>query len=201
MTTGSTSVSIANEALAFIGSQTVLVSLTDGQLPGNPVNILYQPTVQLMLREIDPDFARTNATLNLLVSPANIPAWTYEYEVPADMVRLRIVRPPFAGPGSEPDGFDPQPVRFMVDFDTVASVPQRVILSNQQNAIAVYTSNSPAEALWDAAFQDAVVRRLANPLAMALAGRPDFADHLLASSAQMAQTAGMVEDSGFRSFA
>jgi hypothetical protein len=86
----------------------------------------------------------------------------------------------------------------MVDFDTVATVPQRVILSNQENAIAVYTSSSPAESLWDAAFQDAVVRRLANPLAMAIAGRPDFADHLLASSAQMAQTAQGAEDSGFR---
>jgi hypothetical protein len=198
MPAGLTAVQVVNNALEQVASQTTITSLTDGTPAANAANVVYVPTVQLMLREIDPDFARTTIALGLSGAITPIAPWTYEYLYPTDMVRLRQVRPPASGPGSMTDPNDPQPIRAMVDFDTISAVITKVILTNQQNALAVYTSSSVVEAQWDGVFTDAVIRRLANPLAMALAGRPDFAEHLLMQSAQMATTAEAVDDSGFR---
>ena len=195
---GLTAVNVVNQALEQIAAQTVITSLTDGSPAAVAANTVYAPTVQLMLREIEPDFARTTVALSLSAAPSPIPPWAFEYLWPDDMVRLRQVRPPGSGLGALTDPNDPQPVRAMVDFDTIASVVTKVILTNQQSALAVYTSSSITEALWDSVFADAVVRRLANPLAMALAGRPDFAEKILMQSAQMASTAEAVDDSGFR---
>ena len=77
----------------------------------------------------------------------------------------------------------------------------KVILTNQVNALAVYTTTLIDETIWDSAFVDAVVRRLANPLAMAVSGRPDFARTILEQAAMMAQTAEMIDEGGFRRFA
>ena len=64
----------------------------------------------------------------------------------------------------------------------------------EQNAIAVYTSNIPTVDEWDTAFREAVVRRLATPLAMALAGRPDFSRELLTESEQYAQMSEIIDE-------
>jgi hypothetical protein len=194
----STPQSVVNAALEQIGSQSQITSLTDGTPSALAANVIYVPTVQLMLREIEPDFARTTVTLALSAATSPIPPWAFEYLYPAAAIRLRQVRPPGSGAGSLTDINDPQPIRAMVDFDMIASVATKVILTNQPNALAVITSSAVNEALWDAVFADAVVRRLANPLAMALAGRPDFAKEILMTSAQMASTAEALDDSGFR---
>lgn len=198
MPVGQTAVTAVNAALEQIASQKFITSLTDGSAAARAASVVYAPTVQLMLREMDPDFSRTTAALVLSAAPSPMIPWAFEYLYPADMVRLRQVRPPGSGAGSLADPNDPYPVKANVAFDTIAGTVTKVILSNQVNALAVYTSSNVTEAQWDAAFFDTVVRRLANPLAMALSGRPDFAKTILEQSAQMAQTAEMVDEGGFR---
>jgi len=194
----STSAAVVNEALQFIGEQVQIANLGDGTAAANAASVLYAPTVQLMLREIDPDFARFTAQLTLISAPAGVPPWGFEYQYPATCVRLRQVRPPGAGGvGALVDINDPQPIRANVTYDGGAG---KVILCNQLNALAVYTTSAVSEGMWDSAFTDAVVRRLANPLAMALAGRPDFAKTILEQSAMMAQTAEAIDEGGFRRF-
>lgn len=189
---------VVNMTMQQIASQTRITSLTDGSPTALAANIIYAPTVQLMMWEIQPDFARTTAPLVLSGATTPVPPWAFEYGYPSDMVRLRQVRPPASGTGALTDLNDPQPIRANVAFDTIASVVTKVILTNQQNALAVYTSSAVTEMAWDAAFTDAVVRRLANPLAMALSGRPDFAREILQQSAMMAQTAETTQEGGFR---
>lgn len=186
---------VVNSALEQIASQAQITSLTDGSPQANAASVIYAPTVQLMLRELDPDFARVTLALGLTGFPAPVP-WALEYLYPVNCVRLRQVRPPASGTGSLVDPNDPQPILANVAFDPSANA--KVILTNQVNAYAVYTTLAITEAAWDSVFSDAVIRRLANPLAMALSGRPDFAKELLMESAQMAQTAESVDDSGFR---
>lgn len=198
MPIGVSAVTIVNSALEQIASQAQIISLADGTPAALAASVVYAPTVQLMLRELDPDFAQFTAPLTIAVTPPSYPPWAFEYLWPADMVRLRQVRPPGSGTGSLTDLNDPQPVRASVAFDVIAAVNTKVILSNQINALAVYTTSTVTEAQWDSVFTDAVVRRLANPLAMALSGRPDFAKTILEQSAMMAQTAEAVDDSGFR---
>jgi phage shock protein A len=69
-----------------------------------------------------------------------------------------------------------------------------VILTNQNAALAVYTTNAMNENQWDSGFAEAVVRRLANPLGMAMAGRPDFARELLEESERYSQLAEAIDE-------
>ena len=191
MPAGLTQLAVVNEALQFVAAQTTVTSLTDPQQPaGIYAAVVYAPTVQLMLRELDPDFARYTATLTLSGAATPVAPWAYEYLYPADCVRLRQVAPPANGY----DPLDPQPIRANVSFDIISAVNTKVILTNQVNALAVYTSSTVTEVQWDSSFTDAVVRRLANPLAMALSGRPDFAREILEESAKMASSAYGVDE-------
>jgi hypothetical protein len=198
MPAGLVAATVVNSALEQIASQVRIGALTDATDAAQAANVIYAPTVQLMLREIEPDFARFTAALAVAITPPSYPPWAFEYIYPADCVRLRQVRPPAGGLGSLVDPNDPQPIRANVAFDVIAAVNTKVILTNQADALAVYTSLTVTEAQWDSVFTDAVVRRLANPLAMALSGRPDFAKTILEQSAMMAVTAEAIEDSGFR---
>lgn len=194
----STPQAVVNASLELISAQVQITALNDGTPAALAATVVYAPTVQLMLREIDPDFARFTAALALSAAVTPIVPWAYEYLYPATCVRLRQVRPPGSGTGSLADANDPQPILANVAFDIIAATNTRVILTNQINAVAVYTTSAVVEAAWDSVFADAVIRRLANPLAMALSGRPDFAKTILEQSAMMAQTAEAVDDSGFR---
>lgn len=198
MPVGVSAITIVNSALEQIAAQSTISALGDGTTAGDAAQIVYAPTVQLMLRELDPDFARFTAPLALSAAVTPVPPWAFEYLYPPNCARLRQVRPPGSGVGSLVDPNDPQPIRANVAFDRISGVNTKVILTNQVSALAVYTSTQVTEVEWDAVFVDTVVRRLANPLAMALSGRPDFAKEILMQSAQMAGTAEAVDDSGFR---
>jgi hypothetical protein len=198
MPAGSSAVTVVNESLQMIASQKRIISLTDGSPAAQAANILYTPTVELLLRELDPDFARYTFVLAPATVTSSIVPWTYAYTYPADCLRLRQVRPPGSGTGALTDLNDPAPVLANVGFALNVSTPAKVILTNQQNALGVYTTSLTTEAQWDAVFQDAVVRRLSNPLAMALSGRPDFAKTILEQSALVAATAEAVDEGGFR---
>ena len=193
-----TSTTVVNMALELIGTQTQITSLTDGSSEANAASVVYAPVVQLMLRELDPDFARRTAALALSGAAVPVIPWASEYTYPADCVRLRQVRPPASGAGALADPNNPAPIRSSVAFDSISGSGAKVILTNQANAIAVYTSSSVTEAQWDSVFTEAVVRRLANPLAMALSGRPDFANTVLEQAARMASTCEMVDESAVR---
>ena len=182
---------VVNTALELIGNQKAITALNDGSTAAQAATVIYAPVVQMLLRELDPDFARFTKALSLSAAGTPIPPWAHEYLYPTDCLRLRQVRPAV---GSY-DINDPQPIRSAVAFDVIAAANTKVILSNLASALAVYTSSTPVEAQWDAVFAEAVARRLANPLAMALAGRPDFASTVLAEAAAMAQTVEAVDDS------
>ena len=165
---------VVNQALELIGAQTTISDLNDGSPLGNAAGVIYTPLVQMLLRQLDPDFARKTVALLIITGTPVIP-YAYEYTYPADCLRTRQVRPPASGIGALADPFDPLPVRWAVAFDQSV----KVVLTNQQNAYVVYTTNAVTELQWDSFFLQAIVDRLAMPLSMAGAGRPDFARALL----------------------
>lgn len=193
MPAGLTSAVVVNAALQQIAAQKQIAALNDGSVLANQVSVVYAPTVQLMLRELDPDFARYTFALVLAGVVPPVPPWAFEYLYPNDCVRLRQVRPAVG----TYDPNDPPVVRANVALDIVATVNTKVILTNIANAQAVYTTSLVTEAQWDSVFTDAVVRRLANPLAMAIAGRPDFAREILEEASRVAATAEQVDESSF----
>jgi hypothetical protein len=193
-----TSADVVNAALELTGEQVTVSGADpayDGSTVGAAAGILYRPAVEMLLRQINPDFARKIAILGVQANTSVrvVTNWAFEYAYPIDCLRLRRLRPP-AGD----DAFSPLPVRGMVVFDPLtAGGPARVVLTNMQNVVAIYTTSAAgvgAEHLWDSAFLEAVTRRLANPLAMAVAGRPDFAREMLEESAKFAQMAELVRE-------
>lgn len=76
----------------------------------------------------------------------------------------------------------------------VVTAPMRVILSNVATASLVYTTSNVTEDMWDASFQEAVVRLLASELAMALGGRPDLSRVMLGQAGSILQS-GEAKDS------
>lgn len=187
-----TAAGIVNTALAMIASQVTVSGANpafDGSVAGNAAGVLYTPTVAMLLRQINPAFARRTAVLAIPVGATIPPPWAVAYTYPNGCLMLRQLRP---APGSY-DPNDPQPVRGAINFDAGLSV--KTICTNLANALAVYTSGTVDEGQWDAAFAEAVARRLTNPLANALAGRPDFAVEMLAESERYAGLAELADES------
>jgi hypothetical protein len=186
---------VVNQALELIATQNRITALNDGTPAAVAANTIYAPTVSLMLRAMEPDFARKTATLTLSAAVTPVDPWSQEYLYPSDCLRVLQVRPLQGGY----DNNNPKIVRWMVQVDTISAVLTKVILANQIAASATYITSSVTEDQWDFAFMNAVVRRLANPLAMALSGRPDFARELLEESSRAAMFADAADESMIRS--
>jgi hypothetical protein len=185
------SIDVVNYALELVAAQTVITALSDGTIAGNAAGVIYAPTVQMLLRQLDPDFARYTISLVLAGGVAVPTPWTFAYLYPTDCLRARQVAPP---PGGY-NVFDPQPIRANVGFAFPGSVATKIIATNQASAQLVYTTSLVTENQWDAIFLQAVIRQLANPLSMAIAGRPDFARELLDEAARYEQMAELADES------
>lgn len=194
-----TAADVVNRALEIAGTQTRITGTApsfDSTTVGLAAGVLYRPAVEMLLRQINPDFARTAASLSTQ-SNATLLAltkWTNEYTYPATSLRLRQILP---APGSY-DAHDKPQVTAAVMFDPLSSGgPARVVVANISSAIAMFTTSAAGvggEAMWDSSFAEAVVRRLSSPLAMAVEGRPDYARELLEESARFAQMAELTEE-------
>jgi len=135
------------------------------------------------------------------------PPWLYEYLVPADCQQLRFIVPSiaFAGAGGGMSGGGNVnvaasavgamlPQKFVLASDTNQQGQQvNVVLSNQPQAIAVYTADVINENLWDSCFQEAMVFGLASRFAMTIAGDKSLA-RMVSQQAMMAVNAARVTD-------
>ena len=140
----------------------------DGSAIGIAAGTLYAGVVQTVGREHGWDFSRNTVKLVLTGNVAPFP-WAFEYKYPTNGVQVRQVTP-----STLTDPNNPLPTNWNVANDVVGSAPTKVILTNQADALAVF-SNQPSENLWDPLFTEAVVRLLASELAMAVPARPDTA--------------------------
>ena len=117
-------------------------------------------------------------------TPAQVVSWQYEYAWPQDCVRLRQVKYPFEQPQSNVRPWSgvvnastlfPGPmenrVPYQITLDRDASGNQiKVVLSNIENALIVYTARVVDPNLWDDEFSEAFVYALASHLVGALIG-------------------------------
>lgn len=175
-----TQADIVNAALLRMNDQAYVSGTLpnfDGSPAGLAAGILYPIVRDLLLRMIMPDFAmRIGVTLVAAADPPAVP-WAYAYNYPADCLRMRQVRWPKTGAGAPADQNLRPRIPAAVAYDSAGAA--KIVLTNQQNALAAYVTNGVDEVLWDGGFVDAMDRTLSSPLAMALAGRPDFSRELL----------------------
>lgn len=197
-------VSIANRALQAIGNRSSISDLNEGSVEARNINLIFDDTVDELLGMAYWNFAKKTNYLTLSKSapgtPTNTtatssswttaypaPPWLYEYVEPSDCVAIRkIVQQaanyyvgipltsnglsayPFAiGPGA--------PFEVAVGTDINGNA-QSVILTNQYQAIGVYTMRVSNPALWGPLFSEALVQALAAKLAVPLTGQVALAN-------------------------
>ena len=133
-----------------------------------------------------------NPTAGLNVWTKGIPAppWSYEYAYPADCLKPCWIVPQFttgftsgvpittAVTGGAPAFWNGPPVRFKIAIDQIGpggkpspeGTDQRVILTNQEQAILAYVKRVTNPDVWDDQFQQALVAALASRLTISLTG-------------------------------
>jgi len=139
-----------------------------------------------------------NPTAGASVWQKGIPAppWSYEYAYPSDCLRCVYVVPQFttgftsgvpittAVTGGAPAFWNGPPVRFKIAIDQIGpagkpstqGVDQRVILTNQEQAILAYIKRVINPNVWDDQFQQALVAALAGRLVISLTGDKGLAE-------------------------
>ncbi len=168
-----------NAALIRIGYRRQISDLYDGSDAAQLALSQYGQVRDALMRDGDWGFAQRNVPLVLLKqAPANMTylvpwtnafpplPWKFEYEYPADMLRLRAVKPtPIFIPS-----YDPQPNVWAIDNDNSFNPPQRVILCNVENAICVYSGRVTDPTTWPSDFTEALIDALGESLGPALSG-------------------------------
>lgn len=200
--------SVVNFSLLQIGARAQISSLDEGSTEADAASTLYTPIFQALARSAHWNCLAKQATLSLWKAAAGTPEnqsatppfppppWLYSYLLPSDCLKVRMIVPtlPASGVGGIPLTGGPTfigptylrqySVPFQVAYDTDASGnPITVILTNLDQAQAVYTVDQPNPVIWDPQFQLAFSTALAAwlvpalnlnlPLMSAMAGAAD----------------------------
>lgn len=177
-----TSTDITNQAIQLIGDDVPPVTGTaptfDSSVAGKAAAQLYALTVRAVGRQFGWDFARNQVALTVTGNAAPF-GFAFEYLYPA-FAGLLAVQVWQIVPAVYVDLNNPIPVNWVTGNAVVTGTQKKVIWTDVPNAQAV-CNNNPTEDLWDALFQQAVVRLLASAMAMAIAGKPDVAASMLES--------------------
>lgn len=178
---------VVNAALDRIGYKKNVGSLYDGSEQAAAALAIYGQTRDDMLRNFDWGFAERDLQLTLLktapvlgYSAARpwdsatdpIPPWIYEYEypdkpggTPNDMLKLRSLRAVTVIPE-----YDPQAIVWRIANDNSYTPARKVILTNLENAIAVYTAQVTDPTQWEPGFTEALITQLGRRLGPVLVG-------------------------------
>lgn len=189
--------SIANRSLLAVGARVQISSLnpSDGSVEANAVSVLFQPTFEALGRAARWNCLRRQVTLSLITAASGTPEnpngtsfttlppvpWLYQYAYPSNCLSMQFIVPSYptntgdstppttinnaAGTSLPSGGMIPYVVTTVLDSNNNSTL---VILTNQEQAQAVYTVNQPNPSGWDSLFQAAMVASLGAFLVPAL---------------------------------
>ena len=205
---------ICNQALRAVGYSRMIAWVYEGSVASRVALEIYRQTRDELLRSGEWPFARGPLALTLLKGPPPPggftpllpwstvyppPGWLYEYAYPADCLELLAIVP---APSAMPVLL-PQAATFRADNDlapvvstgpppSAAGPPQRVILTNQVGAVAIYRRRVTNPALWEPGFTASLIERLAAKFADSpqLAASPELRQALPQEAAATAAMAG-----------
>lgn len=179
-----TDVTICNKALSEMGARAKISALNEVSKEAEACALWYDDVRRSLLRSAHWAFARKQLLLtevgNAVDGTALIP-WGYEYEYPEDCIRLRylFIDQTIVNGDVVPTGdgvFYPWMMpsranRFLIGQGTEDT---KVILTNLQSAVGVYTADITDTDQFDSGFEDAMVAGLASKLVIPLAGNADM---------------------------
>lgn len=185
-----TDVDVCNMALSEIGSQELITAIGESTPAGRQSELYYTRMRQQLLRTAPWGFARRTVTLTetgTLAEETSPYPWLFKYEHPEDCQKFRYVLPPPFPPSGEsvPDVSSgslfpwcapSREFRFLIALDVTtsgeppATVQSKVIISNLEDALGVYTADVEDPDLWDSLFTNALTMTLASKFVMPLTG-------------------------------
>ena len=176
-----TALDIVNAAIQYIGDDQPPVTGSyptfDDSAAGIAAAALYGSCVSTVARQFGWDFGRNQVALATSGNAAPL-GCAYEYLYPSLAVEVQQIVPPAIA-----DPNNPLPQNWSVGSALVSGVPTKVIWSNEQAALAVFTNPQLSNpTVWDPLFREAVVRLLGSEMAIAVAGKPDTSRDLLESA-------------------
>lgn len=191
-------VSICNDALQSVGTRSSIAALTESSPEARTCNQVYASTRDEVAGMAFWNFARKTATFSLLKSapgtPSNpvvstlvwstaypAPPWLYEYSYPSDCIQCRMIVPQIntavagvplmTGPVQMYPYLNGPAVPFMVASDLDDQGTQiNVVLTNQYQAIGVYTCRTTNPNLFGAQYCRALSAAIGARIAMQLTG-------------------------------
>jgi len=180
-----TDVDITNRALQLIGTRTTITSMSEQANEALQANLVYNSVRDWCFGISNWNFARKVVSLTIgkqltgsattWTSTAPQPPWKYEYKLPSDFIRACYLT---NSDHATQQAYNGDPRRFSLGDDTITSVEQQVILTNESPAILIYIARISDPTLWPWYFERLVVGTLAWTLAGALTGDKDLMAYL-----------------------
>lgn len=177
-------VTICNMALgeAKVRANITTLAPTEKSKEANQCRFYYEPARDAVLQAVRWNFARKQINLALLADITQgqvVPVpWSYMYTYPPDCIQGRYIMPMFdALPGTIPGQvsapvYKGPPVKYIVSNEPDTSgADTKVILTNQNQAVLVYTKKVVDPNMFDAQFVEALVMTLAAKLVRPLTGQ------------------------------
>lgn len=178
-----TSTDIVNRALQLIGTRTTVASLAESSNEATQANICYTAVRDWCFGVANWNFARRTAKIAIIKqitgaptvpwsSTSVSPPWLYEYSLPADTLKVQYLTNSAVNVGNT--AFLGEPKRFIVAVDVVATVEQRVVLTNEAQAVIIYTAQIIDPTEWPWYFERFMVATLAWTLSPSLSGEKEI---------------------------
>lgn len=173
-------VEIANDALARL-SEAPIGSFGDNTTQARIVNRLYPRVRALMFSSYDWKFATARAVL--VPGGVAVPPWAYEYALPDNVARTRMVQA--TRPGIDLRALGPREYEEGVSVALDGITVQRVIRCDVNPAVLDYTYEIIDPSVWDGGFLSCFTMQLAAELAMPITANGQLAN-AMAQAAQRA---------------
>ena len=150
-------VKIWNMALVNVGSSGFIQSPTEDSEEANHCRVVYDEAIKSTLESLDWNFARVKAALSDLGTPDS--DWLYQYAYPSNCVKARKILTTIR---------NEKPLPFQIGLNADAN--KKVVNTDVDSAILVYTADIKNEALFPSSFAIALSWHVAMSIAGPLAG-------------------------------
>ena len=158
---------ICQLALAHIGDQYDIASLTENSTEAEICNLVYEPTRDMMLRGHTWGFAKKYRTL-VALDGEEPGIWEYMFTYPTDCLKIRYVN---KATGKHLHN----PVEFEVSLN---DEDKKVILCDEAEPVIVYTKAVTNPGLFDSSFYMALSYAVASRIAIPLTGDKELASEM-----------------------
>ena len=176
-------VTIGNMALSHVGADSTIESFEEKSAEANAVELWYDLARKETLEAFNWNFARTTLIMALHAEAAPEALWDFRYQYPSDALKIREME--------NPAGKLADRVSFTIQLDSTKST--KTILTNLEDAVAIYTFDLETTALFSSHFIQTLSRLLASRIAQQLTNKKKIADDNFALYLKMIGDAASVD--------